>query len=148
MTITIRHGTIADGPAAVRLLRGSITELCAADHGHDAERLAGWLGNKTVAVWAGWLARPDAAVLVAETGGRMAGIGMVEATGAVLLNYVGPDARFQGVSTALLAAMEAIARDGGARACRLESTATARRFYESRGYAPQAPGGVLLSKPL
>ncbi len=54
--------------------------------------------------------------------------------GEILLNYVSPDARFRGASSALLAGLEARAACPGARQCTLISTETARRFYRARGY--------------
>ncbi len=52
----------------------------------------------------------------------------------ITLNYVLPDARFRGVSRALLAALERRAAERGNGACTLTSTATARRFYLANGY--------------
>jgi len=59
--------------------------------------------------------------------------------GEILHNYVSPDARFRGVSRALLAALESRAAERGARQCRLESTETAHRFYRAAGYADDGP---------
>ncbi|WP_422272271.1 GNAT family N-acetyltransferase [Bradyrhizobium sp.] len=50
------------------------------------------------------------------------------------LNYVSPEARFQGVSLALLHALEQRAAQRGNTKVTLESTETARRFYLSNGY--------------
>ena len=62
--------------------------------------------------------------------------------GEITLNYVSPDARFRGVSKALLAALEARARELGNDVCTLASTETARRFYLAAGYVDQgAPTG-------
>jgi GNAT superfamily N-acetyltransferase len=47
---------------------------------------------------------------------------------------VAPQARFRGVSRALLQALEARARERGSSECRLHSTETAHRFYLSNGY--------------
>lgn len=76
--------------------------------------------------------------------------------GEITLNYVSPEARFRGVSRALLAALEARALASGNSRCRLESTETARRFYLSNGYVDEgAPSrkfgmasGYRMSKPL
>ena len=65
--------------------------------------------------------------------------------GMITLNYVSPDARFQGVSKALLAALERTAAELGLKQCRLESTKTARRFYEAAGYRPYE---IFMSKRL
>jgi GNAT superfamily N-acetyltransferase len=148
MEIRIRRATGADAPEAVNTLRRSITELCTADHQGDARELASWLGNKTVRSWADWIARDDAFVLVATGHQAVVGVGMATFEGEVLLNYVHPDARFSGVSKALLAAVEAELRSRGVRQCRLESTITARRFYEGCGFLPEAANALLLTKSL
>jgi GNAT superfamily N-acetyltransferase len=55
------------------------------------------------------------------------------------LNYVSPDARFRGVSRALLAALERRAVERGNAHRTLASTATARRFYLANGYVETGP---------
>jgi GNAT superfamily N-acetyltransferase len=55
---------------------------------------------------------------------------------------VAPDARFRGVSRALLSALEARAVERGNSRCTLTSTETAHRFYQSAGYRDDdAPAG-------
>jgi GNAT superfamily N-acetyltransferase len=65
---------------------------------------------------------------------------------------VSPDARFRGVSKALMRALEDGARELGLPACSLESTETARRFYLSIGYSEAGPPtqgfGVSLCHPM
>jgi GNAT superfamily N-acetyltransferase len=51
-----------------------------------------------------------------------------------VINYVSPDARFRGISRALLGALEARAAERGNIRCTLTSTATAHRFYQANGY--------------
>ena len=65
---------------------------------------------------------------------------MVDGAGSILLNYVAPEARYDGVSTALLRAMEEVSFERGVAVCMLKSTKTAGQFYIARGYAP-AEGG-------
>jgi GNAT superfamily N-acetyltransferase len=55
-------------------------------------------------------------------------------SGQITLNYVSPDARFRGVSKALMLRLEARARTLGLTECALETTQTALRFYQSLGY--------------
>jgi GNAT superfamily N-acetyltransferase len=62
-------------------------------------------------------------------------VGSITDAGEITLNYVSPDARFRGVSTTLLAALEARAIEQGHERCTLTSTETARRFYLARGYS-------------
>jgi GNAT superfamily N-acetyltransferase len=61
-------------------------------------------------------------------------VGSVTDAGQINLNYVSPDARFRGVSRALLGALEARAVERGNIRCTLTSTGTARRFYTANGY--------------
>lgn len=138
--LSIRRATLADGEAAIATIRRSVTELCLADHDGQADRLEPWLSNKTVEHWATWIVREDAVVLVAECEADLVGVGAATVGGQILLNYVHPEARFSGVSKALLAALEADLRQRGVRKCRLQSTITARAFYAACGYRPEGDG--------
>jgi GNAT superfamily N-acetyltransferase len=60
-------------------------------------------------------------------------------TQEINLNYVSPDARFRGVSRALLCALEARAAERGNARCTLISTETAHRFYRAHGYSDEGP---------
>jgi ribosomal protein S18 acetylase RimI-like enzyme len=73
-------------------------------------------------------------VLVAVEHGKILAVGAVTDSGEVTLNYVSPDARFRGVSRALLSALENRAAERGNKRCTLASTETARRFYQANGY--------------
>jgi GNAT superfamily N-acetyltransferase len=132
--LSIRKACPEDAVAACAVVRRSIVELCTADHGDDPEILTQWLSNKTPENVCAWIARQDATVLVAVKSDAIVAVGMVTDAGEILLNYVSPNARFRGASHALLKALEAHARKRGAILCRLESTETARRFYQSNGY--------------
>lgn len=135
----IRDARIEDAPAACTVLRRSIAELCIADHHNDPAILARWLGNKSPGNVAAWIAQPGNAVLVAVENDTILAVGSVTDEGRITLNYVSPDARFRGVSRALLAALEARAADRGNSTCTLISTETARRFYRANGYAETGP---------
>jgi GNAT superfamily N-acetyltransferase len=135
----IRDAVADDAAAACDVLRRSIAELCVADHGKDPAILARWLANKTPENVASWMVRPDNSVLVAVEGGAILGVGAVTDKGEITLNYVSPDARFRGVSRAMLAALEARAMQRGNARCTLLSTETARRLYLSAGYADDGP---------
>ena len=100
--IEIRQAMEADAVEAVNTLRRSITELCVADHQNDPSEIEAWLGNKTVETWRQWIARDNAVVLVAERERKIIGVGMASLSGDILLNYVHPDARYGGVSKAIL----------------------------------------------
>jgi len=135
----IRDALPEDAPAACEVLRRSIIELCAADHHNDPAILDRWLANKTPEIVASWIRQPGNSVLVAVEGHAVLAIGSVIAEGEITLNYVSPDARFRGVSRAMIAALETRAGECGNERCVLVSTETARNFYLSAGYTEDGP---------
>jgi GNAT superfamily N-acetyltransferase len=135
----IRDAAAEDAPAVCQVLRRSIAELCVADHRDDPIVLARWLSNKTPENVAVWIADPRNSLLVAVEGGAILAAGCVTNAGEIVLNYVSPDARFRGISRALLTALEARAVERGNDLCTLTSTGTARRFYREAGYTEIAP---------
>jgi GNAT superfamily N-acetyltransferase len=140
--IEIRPAAATDIDAICEVVRASITDLCHADHKGDPDTLARWLANKTPANVALWLTNTRNINLVADEDGAVLAAGCVTVLGEVILNYVSPAARFRGVSSAVLAALEAEACSKGNVRCTLESTATAYRFYKKRGYLDAGlPGG-------
>ncbi len=143
----IRPATARDGEAACRVLRASISELCRADHRGDPAILERWLANKNPETVRGWIAACGHTLLVAERGAAMIAVGGVTDAGEITLNYVTPTARFEGVSTAMLEALEDRLRGQGVLRSRLSSTGTAHRFYRRRGYVDidrsVAFGGVI-----
>jgi GNAT superfamily N-acetyltransferase len=148
----IRDAVPADAPAACQVLRRSIIELCVADHRNDPAILDRWLANKTPEIVASWIAQPVSSMLLAVEGGSILAVGAVTDKGEITLNYVSPDARFRGVSRALLGALEARAAKRGNIRCTLLSTETAHRFYKAAGYVetgpPQGKFGTSSSYPM
>jgi len=138
--VKIRRAVAGDAEPASLVLRRSITELCALDHENDPDLLASWLANKTPEKFTDWATAADQLCLVAAgDDGAILGVGLLSKTGEIKLNYVSPDARFQGISTALIGAMEAEAGNLGIGRVTLNSTATAHRFYQARGYKDEGP---------
>jgi GNAT superfamily N-acetyltransferase len=60
---------------------------------------------------------------------------MLGGDGAIALNYLVPEARFQGIGKAMLAALEKEARRRGLSEVKLGSTVTAHKFYRRNGYS-------------
>jgi GNAT superfamily N-acetyltransferase len=146
--VKIRDATPDDAEAACDIVRRSISELCVADHGNDPAILGAWLRNKTPAIVAGWASQPGNSLLVAVEGEAILAVGAVTDAGEITLNYVAPDARFRGVSSALLSALEARALQRGSIRCTLTSSETAHRFYRSRGYVDNGlPAGKFGTRP-
>ena len=135
----IRDAAADDAEAACKVLRRSIAELCREDHHDDPAILRRWLNNKTPEFFLSWLAQSDNSLLVAVEDGRVIAVGSVTDRGKINLNYVSPEARFRGVSRALLSALEARAVERGNVRCTLISTETARRFYRAHGYTEEGP---------
>ena len=73
-------------------------------------------------------------MVIAEDEGEILGVGAGTAAGKVTLNYVSPDARYRGVSKAILAALETYFREQGNRRSTLISTRSAYKFYRAAGY--------------
>jgi GNAT superfamily N-acetyltransferase len=117
MTLIIRDALPDDAAAACDVMRRSIAELCIADHRDDPAILSGWLANKQPDIVATWIARPDNSMLVAVEDGAIVAAGSITDAGEIQLNYVSPDARFRGVSRALLKALEKRAVERGNLRC-------------------------------
>ena len=132
--ITVRRAVESDIPAMSEVLTRSITELCALDHKNDPAAIAAWTANKTPEGVRRILDNPDVQLFVAEHDGVVAGVGCVQAGNEIGLNYVHPGHRFQGVSSALLAAMEAAMREAGVTKAKLKATQTAHEFYRANGW--------------
>jgi GNAT superfamily N-acetyltransferase len=134
LAMKIRDAVPEDASAACQVMQRSIAELCLIDHRNDPVILERWLSDKTPEIFKSWI-RPGNALLVAIEDGKILAVGRVTDAGEITLNYVSPDARFRGVSRALLGALEARAVERGNTRCTLTSTETARRFYRASGYA-------------
>ncbi len=148
----IRDAAPADAPKACDVLRASITELCVADHNQDPDILERWLASKTPENVATWADNVGRSLLIAVEDDAVLAVGGVTDEGEITLNYVAPEARFRGVSAALLRAIEARALARGASRVTLLSTETAHRFYLARGYKdaglPQRKFGTTSSYPM
>ena len=129
--IAVRPARFADAEAMSDLLVASITALCVADHHNRPEAVSRWLANKSPEGVRTWFANPGTRLFVAERDGVIAAAGAINDRREIILNYVSPEHRFAGVSSALLTAMETALGVGEAM---LTSTATAHRFYRARGW--------------
>jgi GNAT superfamily N-acetyltransferase len=132
--ISIRVPTQDDAPAACNVLIRSITELCVEDHHNDPDLLASWLKNKTIRNVAAWISSPNLCCVVGVDESGICGFGSASRLGEVLLCYVDPRARFLGVSSMMLEALEVQALSWGLSQLQLTATRTALRFYKRRGY--------------
>jgi GNAT superfamily N-acetyltransferase len=135
MAILVREASFEDAVAACEVLHRSIRELCGADHKNDETIVAEWLENKTPENVQEWLASSLTYGVVAELDGTVCGFAMVGMNGTISLCYVVPEVLHCGVGKRMLAALEAQAARWNLRSLRVESTLTAKPFYERNGYA-------------
>ncbi|EFO33828.1 gnat family acetyltransferase [Roseibium sp. TrichSKD4] len=133
MPFTVNRANSIDCYEIAALLRRSIIELCTADHDGDPEKYEPWIANKTPDWVEKWI-EGQGRVVAARDMQKVIGVAMASPDGEVLLNYVLPEARFTGVSKAMMRALEDYVRDNGRSEIRLKSTVTAARFYRSLGY--------------
>lgn len=135
----IRDADVQDAPFMCDLLRRSISELCILDHSNDPEILSQWLRNKTPKLIGAWMKESGHSVLVAVEQDTILAVGAVTDSGEITSNYVLPEARFRGVSRAMIRALELRAIERGNELCTLASTETARSFYQADGYVETGP---------
>jgi ribosomal protein S18 acetylase RimI-like enzyme len=133
--VVVRLASVEDALVVTDVLRRSISQLCVQDHHNDSESLELWLKNKTVPTVRAWFESPKLFCVVACIDDIVSGSAVMNGDGEVLLCYVDPGARFQGVSSAMLLALEREAQKRRLPEIRLSSTVTAKRFYQERGYA-------------
>ena len=112
----------------------SITELCHADHQNSPDILSKWLRNKKAEIALKWIDDPSANLFVALEDDKVQGVGQIDENGHILLCYVAPEASGRGLGQSLLNAMESQAGPLGLEKLTLESTTTAKGFYERNGY--------------
>lgn len=136
MSLLIRAAKPEDSEEAAKVLQQSIRKLCAADHCNDEETIAEWTSNKTPDNIRRWFSNPELWCVVAESNSRIAGVGMMSKSGEIRLLYVSPSVRYSGVSSKMLIYLEGQALNQGIQEVFLNSSETAKSFYESRGYRP------------
>lgn len=129
--LSLRPAVEGDRRALWRLHSRSVAALC-----------QGSYSSREVRTWVellrpeGYL-RPEQprTVLVAERGQHLVGFGQLEPVlGELEALYVAPEEAGQGVGSALLASLEALAWRAGAQRVSLDASLNAEAFYRARGY--------------
>lgn len=134
MGIDIRQATPSDAPAACALLRRSIEEGCAADHGRREEILQPWLSNKTTQNVGTWFSSPSNFAVVAIDEGELVGLALLTQAGKLALCYVMPGELRKGIGSAMMRAVEAQARAWDIGRLHMQCPASASGFFERLGY--------------
>jgi ribosomal protein S18 acetylase RimI-like enzyme len=130
----IRKAKLQDAVEFCDVVRKSITELCEQDHHGNDSRLAEWLENKTVENCKDWIADSKTNTFVAVKNGRVVGVSHIGEDGHLYLCYILPNAIGTGLGKQLLLTAENSVQNCGLSQITLESTITAKGFYESHGY--------------
>lgn len=139
MTFHARRARTEDAGAACRAVRRSIEVCCLEDHQGEPARLDLWLRNKTPENFLAWIESDSLYCTVVERSSSVVGFGMASVSGELLLCFVAPEVRFQGVGKALLQAIERWATTASISTLRLESTQTALPFYRRNGFMSCGP---------
>ncbi|WP_027256613.1 GNAT family N-acetyltransferase [Leisingera aquimarina] len=143
--LVIRPATVFDVFAISQVLIASIRDLCQADHGGDAGKIADWTANKSPAQIRNWIDGPGRYWL-AERGGGPEAVGGLAPEGLISLLYVFPGAVGQGSGSVMLRHLEMELCGAGHSEGRLNATRTAQGFYRTRGWqsddAPQEGCGT------
>lgn len=129
----VRPATVFDVFDLSHVLMGSITRMCAADHGDDPRKIGLWTKNKDPKSIREWITRGDS-IWVTEHMGRVSAVGGLRSPSEVSLLYVSPGCSGQGVGTALLAQLEAELAASGQTCGHLHATRTALAFYQKNGW--------------
>ena len=133
---TIRPYSPRDVSSLVALFRASVRTLARRDY--TEAQLRAWapdfIGKEQFA-----LRRTTQSTWIAEIGGHIAGFSDLEADGHVDMLYVHPEYQRRGVARALLAHVEAVARDWGIERLYTEASITARPVFEVMGFHILAP---------
>ncbi len=119
----------------MQLFRETIHAVCAGDY--TPEQLDAWAAvTRDAGKWSQSLLENTAFVAERADPGSPHILGFADLTpnGWVNRLYTHKDWQGQGIGSLLLAQLEAVARAAGLPEMRLESSITARSFYENRGY--------------
>ncbi|MEP4766981.1 MAG: GNAT family N-acetyltransferase [Roseibium sp.] len=135
MPFTVEPANSVDAHEIAKLLHRSIIELCTDDHAGDPGRYEPWLDNKTAENVDSWISGTGKCFTAIDENRKVLGVALGRLDGHVLLIYVLPEARFTGVSKALIRALESCFQDRGLDDIHVKSTATAERFFRSLGYS-------------
>lgn len=130
----IREARVTDAQQVCSVLRASITELCELDHRRDQKELDEWLANKTVQNCESWINNDRINFFVAESNRKIVGVSSISHDGFVELCYVLPEVKGLGFGGQLLKVAEDSVLNLDVQSFTLESTITAKGFYEYFGY--------------
>lgn len=134
--VILRHYQPGDAAALLTLFKESIRQVSARDYA--AEQIAAWASDDIdLATWTDRFA--GRFVLVAESAERAVGFAELEPNGHIDRFYVAADHQRQGIAARLLSAIVEEARRLRLDRLLVESSITARPFFESQAFVLLAP---------
>ena len=132
----IRTRSESDTDALVEIFRRSIRETASRDY--RPEQIEAWarFADENTA----WDERMNTRLVwVAEEQGKPIGFIQLELPDHIDLTYVHPEHQRKGVATALLAAVEEMARQNGVKLLKVEASITSQPFFAERGFETISP---------
>lgn len=127
----IQHANPTDAQAIANVICDSI-HACHADHHNDPDQIASWTANKAPDNIKKWIDNNYAISFFDKD--NIIGFAMLSPKGELLLNYVLPSSQGKGVGKAMLNVLIQHAREQNLTEIYLESTKTAKDFYQSQGF--------------
>ena len=143
MALIIRQFAASDAEAWLEVHHAAVRVIAASDYPQAV--IDAWAPPISARMIANAQAGSPGTKIVAELDGEMAGIGeLVPENSELRACYVAPDFARRGVGTALVAELEALARNGGIAALSARSSVTAEPFYLHLGYEVTGRGTHVL----
>jgi putative acetyltransferase len=132
MKISLRNFHPADTQALIALYHGTVHEINIRDY--SREQVNAWAPSETEDPDYWKVRLGESNTIVAEFDGQVAGFGNLKDSEGIDMLYVHKDYQGRGVASALLNDLEKKLKKKGNRQASVESSITARPFFEHRGY--------------
>ncbi|QBQ17559.1 GNAT family N-acetyltransferase [Acinetobacter haemolyticus] len=120
-----------DSKAILNVIKQSI-ESCSLDHDNNQNVIVEWLSNKTEENIINWINNSYSYVYKKDN--KIVGFILMSKGGVILLNYVLPDYQGDGIGSAMVDFIISLSSSYQIDKIKLESTLTARKFYESKEF--------------
>lgn len=146
MNIETRNSTIEEAKSIATLLKRSILEICGPDYGNDRSILGNWIENKTERNVKAWIDNENTIAVTAYLDLEIVGFGLSNSEGEILLLYVLPENKGNGVGSSIYLDLENQLVSRNIKKITAYSTITAKPFYQNKGFTqigtPIKVGGI------
>ncbi|EFF83972.1 acetyltransferase, GNAT family [Acinetobacter haemolyticus ATCC 19194] len=120
-----------DSKEILNVIKQSI-ESCSLDHDNNQNVIDEWLSNKTEENIINWINNSYSYMYKKDN--KIVGFILMSKGGVILLNYVLPDYQGDGIGSAMVDFIISLSSSYQIDKIKLESTLTARKFYESKEF--------------